>query len=536
MPKPWEAAQAKQTPWAAAQKGDVSSGDQKYTPAESAGYGAAQGATFGFAPAIVGGAKAAYGSLSGDEANFMDAYRKNRDEFRQKLEEAQKQNPGSYFGGQVAGSIPTMFVPGLNVAKAGSFAGSLGRAGLAGGLIGLGESRADLTKGDVKEAAKDVAKGATIGAVTQGALSGGKAVLQNTAAAPKKILSTMMGLPEEGVDRYIANPQKVMNAPDLKTVTTNVMSTVNDLKNDIIGGSQASREILSKEGQKFSGREIADQFQKKIDSIISRSEGVIEPEDEALIKYLSSLRDQYATVPAVSANRLKDSLQKIDRVTEWETAPGQFVKIDDAAKKEVRRGLDDLLKTSSVDYKNQMSQVSKDAGLLEDVSQKFSTPEKTSNLLNKIRRGKSPFAEEDLAKLDQRFGTSFTEDLKDALAKEAFDKQVTNGSRNVNLYKEAGRDIGEKTGLPFMGTLGAITGGTVDKYGPKIGKGIIDTGLDIQAGLQKIPGSQSVYDAATGLGGIMSNMPLNVPATEYFIEQNQTPRVKAPWELMGSKP
>ena len=213
-----------------------------------------------------------------------------------------------------------------------------------------------------------------------------------------------------------------MSAPPVKDVTENVLENVGKFKQDVIQGSQGSRDILAKEGQKFSGQELGQQFQNKIDAILARSEGAILPQDEAMIKYLENLRDRFSGIPSMSANRVKDAIQSLDQATQWEVAPGQFVKLDDAARKEVRAGLDNLLKTASPAYAEKMTSVAEDTKLLNRLADRFKDPEQTDRLLNRIRTGKAPYAREELKLLDRRYGTNFDEDLQNALARESFDK------------------------------------------------------------------------------------------------------------------
>ena len=91
---------------------------------------------------------------------ILDAYRKARDEERSRASTAEEANPKSYLGGQVAGGVAASAIPGAGAA-------TLGRAAVLGAGYGaasaLGESTADLAKGEVGKAIKDVVFGAGIG-------------------------------------------------------------------------------------------------------------------------------------------------------------------------------------------------------------------------------------------------------------------------------------------------------------------------------------------------------------------------------------
>lgn len=130
----------------------VSSSDVSKT--ESGARGAAQGLSMGFADEITGGLESAF---------THKTYEQARDESRAAYDESQEANPATYMGSQVAGGIASAFVPGLNVAKGASMAAKIGMGAGLGGATGLGNSEADLTKGEYGDALKDTAMGAAIG-------------------------------------------------------------------------------------------------------------------------------------------------------------------------------------------------------------------------------------------------------------------------------------------------------------------------------------------------------------------------------------
>lgn len=126
---------------------------------ESLGRGLANGATLGFEPQIVGALEAAKDSITGNnkDKSALDLYRQYRDSQYKANDAAKAANPKTYFAGNLAGGAATSFVPGLNIG-----ASLEGAAGL-GALAGLGNSRADLTKGEIAPAIRDAAVGAGVG-------------------------------------------------------------------------------------------------------------------------------------------------------------------------------------------------------------------------------------------------------------------------------------------------------------------------------------------------------------------------------------
>lgn len=121
---------------------------------ESGVRGLAQGASLGFADEATAGLESLF-----TDKTYQDALKESRDNYHA----AEKANPATYMTGNVAGAVGTAFIPGLNVAKAGTFAGRLGTAALGGGLTGLGNSEA----ADAKDLAMDTGAGALMGMGTQ---------------------------------------------------------------------------------------------------------------------------------------------------------------------------------------------------------------------------------------------------------------------------------------------------------------------------------------------------------------------------------
>ena len=105
---------------------------------------------------------------------IADVYREARQDHLDYDKAAQKANPKSYLAGDLAGSAFSMFIPGGAVLKTAGLASKLKKGaaigGAVGGVEGLGRSEADLTKGEIEEAAKDTLLGGAIGATIGGAV------------------------------------------------------------------------------------------------------------------------------------------------------------------------------------------------------------------------------------------------------------------------------------------------------------------------------------------------------------------------------
>jgi hypothetical protein len=151
--------------------------------------GAKQGLTFGFADELGGGEQAALALLArhapgvanalgietrhSEELNPSQIYRAGRDENRAEDKEARDAHGRAYLVGNLVGGALAP-VPGAGVAKGASLgtrvlAGAKSAA-IGGGIAGLGNSDADLTKGEFGKAALDTAIGAGLGGLIGGAL------------------------------------------------------------------------------------------------------------------------------------------------------------------------------------------------------------------------------------------------------------------------------------------------------------------------------------------------------------------------------
>ena len=157
--------------------------------AESVARGTVQGLSMGFADEGTGAAEAAYKGLFGDDklADFVANYKKYRDESRKDYDAAEKANPNSYLGGNIAGGVASAFIPGLgalNAAKGAKLWATIGKGALQGGIAGAGYSEAGTLGGDVTNAA--------IGAGLGGAFGGaGYGVAKGIGAGAKKVGDAM---------------------------------------------------------------------------------------------------------------------------------------------------------------------------------------------------------------------------------------------------------------------------------------------------------------------------------------------------------
>lgn len=181
---------------------------------EALGRGLEQGATFGFGDEINGALSTLLDSLRGKNSDLSvgEDYRKQRDESRANMKAAEEAHPNISMGANLAGGLlPAVATLGASVPEQAAVGlGSRVLSGMGtglkfGALAGLGNSNADLTQGEVEQAAKDVGVGAGVGTGLGGVLGAASNPLS-------KLLSAIKGGAKNiGTIGPVANAGKVIS-------------------------------------------------------------------------------------------------------------------------------------------------------------------------------------------------------------------------------------------------------------------------------------------------------------------------------------
>lgn len=211
--------------------------------AESAGLGLAQGVTLGFGDELYGAGKGAIDTLTQDKPMDLESlianYTKNRDAARSEMASAENENPITYNLSNVLGGLALPMgalgtaSKGASLAQKALQGAKLGAA--AGGLAGLGSSEADLTKGEVGQAAKDTAVsaamggglGGAIGGLVQPGLNSAAGWLQESKGGQK--IANAFNKAEAGV-KMSGKAAALREAEATKAVAQDVAAGINDLK------------------------------------------------------------------------------------------------------------------------------------------------------------------------------------------------------------------------------------------------------------------------------------------------------------------
>ena len=319
---------------------------------ESAARGAAQGLSFGFADEGAGALGALSDKLSGKEGDLSELYKKHRDESRALYDEAHKANPKSYTAGEITGGVLPAFLPGVGAASGASTLARLGRTALAGGAFGLGNSNADLTKGEVGKAALDTAIGAGTGALLQhGAeklapkLSDVGQYLRNKA---ENLAVTATGATGNQASKFAPNAGREL------------------LDSGIVGFGNTPRNIADKASQRLTtSRNEIDSVLKALDE-----QGIkVSPEEvqNALSKHSAELSEKAGTLPAFrKAQGLAEDVAQVQGknslpLSELESQKRSFGKTNWAdpdiaqAQKSTYRGLRDLVEEKAAHHNPQLA-------------------------------------------------------------------------------------------------------------------------------------------------------------------------------------
>lgn len=185
-----------------------------------------------------------------DTEKLKEAYVKNRDALRADQAADLATNPKTAVAAQIAGTIanPILRKAGTGGKLSGRILGSAG----VGGLIGAGDSKADLTKGEIGEFAKDTAKGTALG-VGGGALAEGLAAAAPTVAKVakpivdkaadtfsnaskyigKKALSVFFGPNSEAIETYLKKADGVRNAQSVEEIKNGIDNAMQGLFDDV---------------------------------------------------------------------------------------------------------------------------------------------------------------------------------------------------------------------------------------------------------------------------------------------------------------
>jgi hypothetical protein len=468
---------------------------QPISPVQSAVAGAAQGASLGFADEGVAGIhtipKVMQQMFGGkvDPQALLNYYRKIRDQYRGHFAQAEEENPKSYLAGEFAGGAAlTPVMPEATIPKMAAM----------GAVQGLGSSDADLTKGDIGGATRDVAIGAGTGAFMGGAAKSAQKTLDAMSWGTKKAITSLLGPTEEAINARLKYPNIIRNAPSYAELAEGMPSTLDTISHSISDADGKAWGLLSNslDPEKAYSK---DQIIRTIENI--KSELPVEGQMVGLSdkKAAKTLNDLILDVMGVgnedyiSESNLKRLITTLDSNIDWQNPDaGTTNHVLEA----LRTSLDKNLKHNNPEYESAMKPVAERTRLLNDAKRLFnlkSVPgeglvptDTTASKLQGVTSEKKAVSQEILDKIKQMTGADYVKASEDyALAKQ-FEGGKANGSRSVNqmmgIMSPIGGGVGAMVGGPAGAAVGAgagaaagaMAGSYIDKKGGQMAGDLID--------------------------------------------------------------
>lgn len=522
----------------------------------------------GLVSAIYGAKEAIPVGLEQGFDKGLEAYRKNRDMARQDLEKSEKLNPRAAMIGSIApyAALPAMEIPGMAAV---------------GGISAALDSKADLTKLDDeaerKKLALDVGMGTalggglgalgryapkTTGAIAGGALAG-ELIAPGEGAVPgaavglaargamspvlrnyltKKINNTLLDIPENASQRYINNPEAVMSAKTKEESAQMLADSLSALKNQSKGIAQGSKASLSTERivpvsvddavttlKKFNDKE-ANALADRLNNDYLQRMSSISPEKNA---------GQLSEIEAHEVKQVLQSLGKFDIATP--------AKERAAANFESGR-LNRAIKGQNPLYESLMAEQSQNIGTQQGLANKFGIKpdfsgqnpsgmtytDRTMSAMNDLVRSNKVDRKRVIEALDRQVGGNVSEDLQNSLAKSLLTGPgAPNGSRKAVIGANIGTAVGGTLGGALGGyhgaaiggvagrAIGSAAGGVADKYGPQIGKKLLDVNSTITKLQKSAGGSRFVKPLIDAAGRSQSSY-----AATYFLMQQSEPEFR----------
>lgn len=393
---------------------------------ESAIRGGAQGLSFGFADELTG----ALESMITDKP-----YEKARDESRAAYAAAEEANPKTFMGSEIAGAvIPAVAATvasggaaapatGASVAKALAPSTIKGVAAL-GATQALGKSEADLTKGDVGEAMKDVTRGAAVGAVAGGA---GKALQMGAEA----LLPALKNLYQKTGTRALGlstSPIKKMGVEKAEDVVEFALKP---------SAAAGGKSIISEGANTTKMLETANQIKEAAGSDIG---GILKTMDEA-------------NVPVITKKQIYRKLQELRKT------------VEDKAPELGKRVVDDYQKAIA-DFENLYPDMT--FGVLNDFKKtvgdivyKHGSPLESKAALEDVYHVLKEGLDDAVS-----YGEDFVK--TPGLAK-AYEAGKSAYERSLRAIESLEGKLAKEKGAPFIGTGDIVVGGIGAKFGGPLG-------------------------------------------------------------------
>jgi len=466
-----------------------------YPIVKSAAAGATQGALMGWADEGAGLIAGTGRDLMAGKLPTVDSYARARDVFREKYDRAEQANPKSYMAGEIGGAMATSFAPGMQGV-------TLPKLAVLGGIQGLGNSKADLTKGEFTSTAVNTGIGALsgsiLGKITPPVLKKG---VEGAKYLGKKVFGSVLGPSEEAITAYLKNPAAIKKA-SMEGLAEEMPEVANKFKKIIGKGSAKAKELLStsrylKAGPTDKGGALTkDEIFDIVKSARRKLGGVYTDESKVAAGAIGRISENLKKIKnTVSQKQLSDLIDDLDEEINWKKVieSPELMTATDKALVNLRTGFDGALKKVNKAYGKAMKPVEEAIESRNEFTRKFSikrikggeyvpTDTTYSRTNTALREGKLE-TDRVMENVKKITGVDIGPKVKNAKYAQEFTGGKTNGSRNVNtgavLGTGIGGALGGAVGFPVPGAmmgagLGATAGSYIDRKGGEVAADLLD--------------------------------------------------------------
>lgn len=332
-----------------------------------------------------------------------------------------------------------------------------------------------------------------VGQIAKVAAPVGEAIGDIGRSAARKAMNIGLDIPESVSKLYMENPGAVNAAMDRHGISQKLADTLGQVRQDTGPLTQAAQATLSSERLPTHGLELnsaldalskaptpeARSFHQKLTSEYSQRIGDIAPEANA------------GFVTEAEMDQVRRSLQDAGS---WQAAlpPSKSAEVNQTAGVVSR-----YLKAQNPEYNSAMGELSGNIQAKQGLANRFGIVPDRTNPSGYTYSDRTMSALNDLHKenkvdrarvLDQLNGLEYGDlgkEVELSQANELLNGQGRpNGSRKAVMGGAIGGAVGHSTGVPGAAWVGAAVGsaagGAADKYGPKIGKALMDLGSIIK--------------------------------------------------------
>lgn len=233
------------------------------------------------------------------------------------------------------------------------------------------------------------------------------------------------------------------NEGDPKEAVDTISGAIQQLKSDVISGSNDALSELKSNGDKpvFPTLWLRNAYKEGIDSLKFEGGAPITQDERAVYEKLKSEYQGLKRLPqSIPLSSVKKLIQGLDKSIDYTSSFGSFNPIENRARQAVRSKLNEVLGNASPGYKQKMLGVAEKSKLLSSLNDRFGTPEQIIGRVKNLSKPES-FTDQDLL---SRLGEHTGVDINATVAPKI---QASQTASNPRLFSQASE------GLPEYETL-----------------------------------------------------------------------------------